>query len=127
MRGNAHIIGKLVMKLVMMVVMAVVMSVVMGSVLKHGSSFMNQVPGAPETPHFSSDETDLMSTVFKSALRLFSGSASRNQLSSELSDKLYAGRDTATMAELGIELVKPGESPAPPEAGTSRRPSGQRV
>jgi len=58
-----------------------------------------------------------MSAVFKSALRLFSGTAKREQLASELSDKLYSGRaDKATMSELGIELVKPGADPSAPGA-----------
>lgn len=50
-----------------------------------------------------------MATVFQSAIRLVTGQAKREELASELSDKLYAGRaDKETMAELGIELVKPG-------------------
>ena len=56
-----------------------------------------------------------MATIFKSALRLFSGSAKREELASELSDKLYAGRGgSATMSELGIELEKPGAKPSAP-------------
>ncbi|MDR3402266.1 MAG: restriction endonuclease [Chthoniobacter sp.] len=110
-------------------VMMVVMILVMGGVLRHGSRYLTQLPGAPEVPgvpggtgpmevpHFSSEESDLMGTVFKSALKLFTGQASREQLSGELSNKLYAGRDTATMSELGIELVKPDGKPMTPDAG----------
>jgi ssDNA-binding Zn-finger/Zn-ribbon topoisomerase 1 len=123
-----RILGRLLMKLVTMVLSAVVMAVLLGSALKHGSSFLTKVPGAGavgvgglEAPKFSSDETDLMSTVFTSALKLFTGQASRKQLSGELSDKLYGGRDKATDAELGIEYVSPGGSSSgtPPEAGAS--------
>ena len=63
--------------------------------------------------HFSSEESDLMGTVFKSAIRLLTGSASRKELAGELSSKLYAGRgDAKTMAELGIELEQPGAAPS---------------
>ena len=56
-----------------------------------------------------------MATVFKSALRFLSGSAKRDELAGELSDKLYAGRgNSATMSELGIELEKPGAKPSIP-------------
>ena len=75
-----------------------------------------------ETPHFASEESDLMATVFKSALRLLSGSAKREELASELSDKLYADRGgSATMSELGIELEKPGAKPSDP--GTQLKPA----
>ncbi len=110
-----RVLLKIVMKLVMMVIMVVVM----GGVMRHGLSYLMQVSGAPGGPQFSSDESDLMSTVFKSALRLFSGSANRKELSSELSDKLYSGRDKGTMSELGIELVKPGDGSPAPTGGAS--------
>ena len=45
-----------------------------------------------------------------------SGSAKKEELAGELSDKLYAGRaDSQTMSELGIELVKPGGQTRPPQ------------
>ena len=109
-------------KLVMKFVMLVVMVVLMGSGLKYGRPYIMRAAGMPETetPQFSSDESDLMGTVFKSALRLFSGTAKRAELASELSDKLYAGRgDAGTMSELGIEYVKPGAGGSPPEAGAT--------
>lgn len=111
MRLLLRLLLKLVMKLAMLVFMVVLLS----CVTRYGQRFYSKATGAPEAekPKFSSEETDLMSTVFKSALRLFSGQATRNQLSAELSDKLYASRgDSKTMSELGIELVKPG-GPAP--------------
>ena len=65
-----------------------------------------------EEAHFSSEESDLMATVFKSALRFLSGSAKRDELAGELSDKLYGDRgNSKTMSELGIELEKPGGKP----------------
>ena len=102
--------------------MMVIMVLLMGGGLRYGQRYVLQAAGMQEGPKFSSEESDLMTTVFKSALRLFSGSASRSQLSSELSDKLYAGRDTATMSELGIELVKPGARACPlPAQGPALR------
>jgi len=107
------------MKLVMKLVTMVLMVVIMAGVLRYGRGYIMKAAGLPqvEAPQFSSEETDLMGTVFKSAVRLFSGSSTRKELSSELSNKLYAGRDTATMSELGIELVKPGGEPLVPTDG----------
>src|SRR6187401_2526249 len=102
-----RILLKFVVKFALLAALVVVLVVVLGSGLRQGRRYFMQATGAPgiETPHFSSEEADLMSTVFKSALRLFSGSANRNELASELSDKLYSGRAGAgDMAELGIEL-----------------------
>src|SRR5580700_454823 len=110
---------RLLFKIVRKLLMMVIMVFVMGGGVRYGQRYILQAAGMPEGPKFSSEESDLMTTVFKSALRLFSGSASRNELSSELSDKLYAGRDTATMSELGIELVKPGASPSAPNGTAS--------
>ena len=111
---------RLLLKLAMKFAMMATLVMLMGSVLRHGPGFLMKVPGMPggmpggaNAPKFSSEESDLMSTVFQSALRLFSGKAKRNELASDLSDKLYAGRDPGTMAELGIELVKPGGASAP--------------
>jgi len=110
------------MKLATMVIMVLLM----GAVVKRGPGVIMQfaggaAPGAGKGAgdgQFSSEESDLMSTVFQSALRLFSGSASREELAGELSDKLYSGRASAgDMSELGIELVKPGENPAAPKSG----------
>jgi HJR/Mrr/RecB family endonuclease len=117
------------MKLITMVIMVLVM----GFGVKFAQPYIMKAAGVPEmpgmpgasgmagveAPKFSSEESDLMSAVFNSAMRLFTGQASRSQLASELSDKLYAGRDPNTMKELGIELVKPGDAATPPEAGGS--------
>ncbi len=120
-----RILFKLATKLAFLVIMVVLS----GGALRHGSNFVMQVPGASggggaEARQFSSEEADLMSTVFQSALKLFSGTASRDELASELSDKLYSGRaDTRTMSELGIELVKPGGGPSPLEGGANSAPA----
>jgi len=120
---------RFVIKLAVKFLLMVAMVLVMGSVMKRGSNFLTGGAarvGAADAPKFSSEEADLMSTVFKSAIKLFTGQAKRDELASELSDKLYAGRaDPATMAELGIELVKPGASQAPPEAGVSAPPGAK--
>lgn len=99
----------------------VLMVLLTGTGVRYGRQYLWQAPGrlasdaaGVAAPQFSSEEADLMTTVFKSALRFLSGSASRDELASELSDKLYAGRgDAGTMSELGIELVKPGSNPSP--------------
>jgi hypothetical protein len=121
---------RFVLKLLLKFVMMIVMVILMGGGLRYGMRYMTAVPGGggmpgmagvggAANPQFSSDETDLMSCVFQSALRLFSGQASRTELASELSDKLYAGRAGAgDMAELGIELVKPGQGPTVPGTET---------
>lgn len=142
-----RLLRKLLMKLVTMVVTVLVL----GTALRYGQRYILQAQGvAPvseqmKDAHFSSDEADLMTTVFKSAMRLFTGQASRKELSAELSDKLYAGRgDSNTMKELGIELVNPADAPGsgggllpggapgnPPGAttapGTPGAPAGQAV
>jgi len=128
---------RLLRKLVMKFVTLVAMVALMGGGMRYGQRYLKQATGAPategvETPKFSSEEADLMSTVFRSALRLFTGSASRDELASELSDKLYAGRAAAgDMSELGIELVKPGaDSPAPDgikPAGGPAIPAGAKL
>jgi hypothetical protein len=74
-----------------------------------GRHSIMRAAGIPEVeaPQFSSEESGLMATVLKSALQLFSGSKSRNELANGLSDKLYDGRmDAPGMHELGIELEK---------------------
>jgi hypothetical protein len=98
--------------------------VVMGAAARFARPYIMKSAGVPEgmpsltgadAPKFNSEESDLMATVFKSALRLFSGSAKREELASELSDKLYANRGgSANMSELGIELEKPGAKPSIP-------------
>lgn len=103
-----------------------VLVVIMGALARYARPYIMKSAGVPdgmpslggaEAPHFASEESDLMATVFKSALRLFSGSAKREELASELSDKLYANRGgSATMSELGIELEKPGAKPSDPAA-----------
>ena len=119
-----RLLRKLVIKLVKMAIMVVVL----GILARYARPYIMKSAGMPEgmpsaagleAPHFASEESDLMATVFKSALRLFSGSAKREQLASELSDKLYAGRGgSATMSELGIELEKPGAKPSDPAPST---------
>jgi hypothetical protein len=117
------------MKLVTLVVMVLLLSTGM----RYARPYIMKMAGMPEMPNipgvegaagaeggmvaanFSSEESDLMSTVFKSAMRFLSGTATRNELSGELSDKLYGGRAGAgEMSELGIELVKPDGSPTAP-------------
>ncbi|HSI13303.1 MAG TPA: restriction endonuclease [Chthoniobacter sp.] len=98
----------------------VLMVLVLGSALRYGQRYILQASGvAPVSEQmkdvkFSSEEADLMTTVFKSAMRLFTGQASRKELSAELSDKLYAGRNGEDMKALGIELVQPGDAPSAP-------------
>ena len=109
-----RLIRRLVFKLAKMVIVLALMGVVM----RYARPYIMKAAGMPEgmpgvegmeEAHFSSEESDLMATVFKSALRFLTGSAKRDELASELSDKLYAGRaDSKTMSDLGIELVKPG-------------------
>jgi HJR/Mrr/RecB family endonuclease len=117
---------RLLRKLVFKLVKLAIMVVLMGALARYARPYIMKTAGMPEgmpsaagvqAPHFASEESDLMATVFKSALRLFSGSAKREELASELSDKLYAGRgDANTMSELGIELEKPGMKPTDPAA-----------
>ncbi len=117
-----RLLRKLFIKLVKMAIMVVVL----GIVARYARPYIMKTAGMPEgmpsaagleAPHFASEESDLMATVLKSALRLFSGSAKREELASELSDKLYAGRGgSATMSELGIELEKPGAKPSDPKS-----------
>ncbi len=122
----------LVLKLMTMLIIVSLL----GAAMRYARPMLMKSAGLPEEmptgggnlgkPHFSSEESDLMGTVFKSAIRLLTGSASRKELAGELSNKLYAGRaDAATMNELGIELVQPvgGGSPTlpgePPKPGTN--------
>src|SRR6516225_9072985 len=124
---------RFLLKLVLKFVFMVAMVLLLGSGLRYGQRFIIQngaggVPGVGGVGDvkFSSEEADLMATVFKSALRLFSGTANRKELAGELSDKLYAGRaDAGTMSELGIELVKPGEDPAKPANSSATGEKGQ--
>jgi hypothetical protein len=114
-----RLLKKLLLKFIIMVVTLALMGAVMRFARPHimkSAGIPEGVPGAEKLAdaHFSSEESDLMATVFKSALRLFTGSAKRNQLAGELSDKLYAGRPGSEhMAELGIEIEKPGAKPSP--------------
>ncbi len=109
-----RLLKQLVIKLVTMVIMVVVM----GALLRYAKPYIMKSAGMPEgmpstegigTPHFSSEESDLMSSVFKGAMKMFTGTAKRDEVAGELTEKLYGGKqDMATMNELGIELVKPG-------------------
>lgn len=112
-----RLLRRLLIKLFTMVAMIVLMSIA----VRFARPYLMKSAGLPEgmpqvemgTPKFSSEESDLMGAVLKSAMRLLSGSASRNELAGELSEKLYQGRgDAKTMSELGIELIKPGDNPA---------------
>ncbi|EDY16491.1 restriction endonuclease [Chthoniobacter flavus Ellin428] len=100
----------------MKAVMMVVMVLVLGTVLRYGQRYILQKNGLQPVSEqmkdvkFSSEEADLMTTVFKSAIKLFTGQASRKQLAGELSDKLYAGRNGEDMKELGIEMVSPADA-----------------
>ncbi len=103
---------RLLRKIAIKFVTMAVMVVLMGALLRFSRPYIMKSAGMPEgmpgvegvqMPHFASEESDLMATVFKSALRFLSGSAKRDELAGELSDKLYAGRgSSATMSELGI-------------------------
>jgi hypothetical protein len=102
-----RILFKLAMKLAFMAISVLVIS---GGV-RYATKSFSGAGGLPGTGldggKISAEETGLMSTVFQSALRLVSGSASREELSKDLSRKLYGERaDDQTMADLGIELVK---------------------
>jgi restriction system protein len=117
---------RLLRKLLMKAVTMAVMVLVLGSVMRYGQRYILKAAGMAPAPNgqiggvkFSSEEADLMTTVFKSAIKLFTGQASRKQLAGELSDKLYAGRNGSDMKELGIEMVQPGDnSPATGADGT---------
>ncbi len=124
-----RLLKKLLLKLVMMVIMVGVM----GVGLRYGKPYIMKSMGMPEAvagaggesiadAKFSSEESDLMGTILKSALKLFTGQAKREDLANELSDKLYNGRPGAEhMSELGIEIEKPGGKPssAPPGMETA--------
>jgi hypothetical protein len=109
---------RLLKKLLIKFAMMLIMVAVMGAAMRFAKPYIMKSAGMPEgTPgadaQFSSQESDLMATVFKSALRLFTGSAKREELAGELSDQLYGGRPGAdTMAELGIELEQTGGKPS---------------
>lgn len=104
----------------MKAVMMVVMVLVLGTGLRYGQRYILQANGLQPVSEqmkdvkFSSDEADLMTTVFKSAVKLFTGQASRKELSGELNDKLYAGRNGEEMKDLGIEMVSPSDASSPP-------------
>jgi hypothetical protein len=113
---------RLLRKIAIKFITLAIMVVLMGALLRFARPYIMKSAGMPEgtpgvegvqMPKFASEESDLMATVFKSALRFLSGSAKRDELAGELSDKLYAGRgNSATMSELGIELEKPGAKPS---------------
>lgn len=101
-----RLLSKLLFKLITLCAMVVLV----GVGLKYGLSYMSPEtdPKALEDVQFSSDESGLMSTVLTSALRMFSGSATREELAQELSEKLYSDRSSGgDMSELGIVMVNP--------------------
>lgn len=116
---------KFLLKLLLKFGLMAVMIVVLGGGLRRGTNFMSKVPGMPDDAKFSSEESDLMSTVMQSAVKLFTGQAKKEELAAELSDQLYAGRGSAEeMSELGIEMTKPG-GPSPVDeltGGAKARP-----
>lgn len=90
--------------------------------LRKGAGLFNGRSGGGENliadgGQVTKEESDLTGTVFKSALRLVSGQASKTELASELNEKLYGQRgDPSDMAELGIDLGTSKEgSPVPPK------------
>ena len=103
---------RLLRKIAIKFITMAIMVVLMGALLRFAKPYIMKSAGMPEgmpgvegvqMPHFASEESDLMATVFKSALRFLSGSAKRDELAGELSDKLYGGRPgAANMSELGI-------------------------
>ena len=107
---------RLLRKLLMKAVTMVVMVLVLGTVMRYGQRYLLQANGVQPVSEqmkdvrFSSEEADLMTTVFKSAVKLFTGQANRKQLAGELSDKLYAGRNGEEMKDLGIEMVSPADA-----------------
>jgi hypothetical protein len=117
---------RLLKKILIKITTMAIMVILMGTLLRFAKPYIMKSAGMPEgmpsaegvqVPKFASEESDLMATVFKSALRFLSGNAKRDELAGELSDKLYAGRgDSATMSELGIQLEKPGAKPSDPAA-----------
>jgi hypothetical protein len=119
---------RLLKKLLLKVVMMIIMVGLMGAMMRVAKPYIMKSAGMPEAAagaetlaaaQFTSEESDLMATMLKSALRFFSGSAKREELAGELSDKLYGGRPgAANMAELGIELEGPGTKPGAPASVT---------
>jgi Restriction endonuclease len=115
---------RLLKKIAIKFITMAIMVILMGTLLRFAKPYIMKSAGMPEgmpsaegvqVPKFASEESDLMATVFKSALRFLSGNAKRDELAGELSNKLYAGRgDSGTMSELGIELVQPGAKPSDP-------------
>ncbi len=115
-----RLLRKLVIKLITMVITVAVL----GGLLRYAKPYIMKSAGMPEgmpstegigQVHFASEESDLMGTIFKSALKLFTGQAKRDELAGELSSKLYGGSDSSnTRAELGIELVRPDGKPNVP-------------
>lgn len=109
---------RLLKKLILKFVVMVITVALLGAVMRLAKPYIMKSAGMPEgmpgaeslaDARFSSDESDLMATVLKSAVRFVSGSAKRDEVAGELSDKLYANRPGAAhMSELGIELEKPG-------------------
>ena len=67
---------RFLLKLALKFVMMVATVALLGHALRYGGRQMMQSSGAPQIPgaHFSSEEADLMSTVFSSAVRMLSGS-----------------------------------------------------
>jgi hypothetical protein len=115
---------RLLKKILIKIATMAIMVILMGTLLRFAKPYIMKSAGIPEgmpsaegvqVPKFASEESDLMATVFKSALRFLSGNAKRDELAGELSDKLHGGRgNSATMSELGIELVQPGAKPSDP-------------
>lgn len=88
-----RILGKLLFKLLTFAILVILMS----SGVRYGQRYLSKGANVPQLEGglTSNEESDLMSTVLKSALRLFTGEAKREELAAELSDKLYSGRASA--------------------------------
>lgn len=103
-----RILFKLLFKLLMFVGIIYLSSKgIKGAGLFGGGGNPAAILGADGAP-VTKEENDLTGTVFSSAMKLVTGQASRSELASELSEKLYGQRgDPSEMAELGIDLVGP--------------------
>ncbi len=100
MRLIFKIIGKLILPLIL------ISLTVLG--VMYGPKYLAQNPENVELgdADLSAEETGLITKVLDSAQRFLSGSATRDELASELSEELYSNRpDAETMSALGIEMV----------------------
>ena len=125
---------RLLFKLIRKLLFMAVMVLLLGFGFRYARPYIMKAAGMPDVDmkgaSFSSEESGLMTTVVKSALRLLSGSAKRDQVAGELSDKLYSGTPgTENLKELGIEIQKPGHDASGSGTGSgavdSSKPAAQ--